>query len=160
MLETFIKSYSFLYHTNFKRMSKKNLFYPGFNDENLDRDKKWNDDLAGERNIDDLAYNEEDDSSEIDVPQQDEIYDHPNPYKTSVKNGGDFDSSYDEANKEALDQYQENKDESFLDEYGMHVDKGEIVDLDPLDESLAETPEDQRDDLDEEGYPKNDRPFK
>jgi hypothetical protein len=137
-------------------MSKKNLFYPGFNDENLDRDKEMNDDLAGERDIEGLAYNEEDDSSEIDVPTQDEFYDHPNPYKTSVKNGGDFNSDYDEANKEALDQYQENVDEEPYDEYGMRIDNGSIVALDPIDESLAETPEDQREDLDEEGYPLND----
>ena len=141
-------------------MSKKNQFYPGFNDENLDRDKEWNDDLQGQKNIDDLAYNEEDDSTEIDVPEQDEPYDHPNPYNTSVKNGGDFNSDYDEANKVALDQYQDNTEESFLDEYGMRIDEGSIVEVDPVDESLAETPEDQRDDLDEEGYPKNDRPMK
>lgn len=38
----------------------------------------------------------------------------------------------------------------------MHIDSGKIVQLDPLDEELAMTEEDQRDDLDEEGYPKND----
>ncbi len=141
-------------------MSKKNLFYPGFNDENLDRDKQWNDDLQGQRNIDDLAYNEEEDSTEIDVPEQDYPYDHPNPYQTGVKNGGDFNSDYDEQNKEALDEYQTNVDESFLSEYGMHVDDGSIVHVDPADASLSETPEDQRDDLDEEGYPINDSPMK
>jgi hypothetical protein len=40
---------------------------------------------------------------------------------------------------------------------GMHIDNGEIVDLDPIDEVLGRTPEDRRDDLDEEGYPKNDQ---
>jgi hypothetical protein len=30
------------------------------------------------------------------------------------------------------------------------------VELDPIDEILSHTPEDDRDDLDEEGYPKND----
>jgi len=39
----------------------------------------------------------------------------------------------------------------------MHIDNGEITELDPLDEALSHTPEDDRDDLDEEGYPKNDR---
>ena len=40
----------------------------------------------------------------------------------------------------------------------MHVDGGEIVELDPEDEFLARTPEDERTDLDEEGYPINDSP--
>ena len=40
----------------------------------------------------------------------------------------------------------------------MHIDSGKIVELSPTDEALARTPEDDRDDLDEEGYPKNDTP--
>ena len=43
-----------------------------------------------------------------------------------------------------------------IDEFGMHIDSGKIVELDPIDEELSRTPEDDRDDLDEEGYPKND----
>jgi hypothetical protein len=37
----------------------------------------------------------------------------------------------------------------------MHIDDGEITEVDPADAALAHTPEDDRDDLDEEGYPKN-----
>ena len=145
-------------------MSKKNQFYPGFQDENLDRDKRWKEDLGETRDIDDLSYVEEKDSFEVDVPQQDDVYDHPNPYRTSPVNKSDYDSDFDEANKEALDQYTDERegqleDEGF-DEDGIHIDDGDIVRLDPVDESLAETPEDQRDDLDEEGYPKNDEPMK
>ena len=46
--------------------------------------------------------------------------------------------------------------ESNLDELGMHIDS-KIVELLPIDEELSKTLEDDRDDLDEEGYPKNDR---
>src|SRR5690606_23021214 len=146
-------------------MSKKNQFYPGFNDENLDRDKQWKDELGETRNIDDLSFDEENNSYEIDKPESDEQYDHPNPYRTSPVNKSDYDSDFDEANKEALDHYTDDDEdtpleEERLEEDGMHIDDGDIVHLDPIDESLAETPEDQRDDLDEEGYPKNDEPMK
>jgi hypothetical protein len=40
----------------------------------------------------------------------------------------------------------------------MHIDsKGKILELDPIDDILSRTPEDSRTDLDEEGYPLNDR---
>ena len=46
-----------------------------------------------------------------------------------------------------------------VDKLGMHIDNaGSIVNVDPIDEVLGHTPEDDRDDLDEEGYPKNDTP--
>ncbi|WP_262889285.1 hypothetical protein [Pedobacter panaciterrae] len=38
----------------------------------------------------------------------------------------------------------------------MHVDNGKSVKLNPEDEFLGRTAEDDRDDLDEEGYPVND----
>jgi hypothetical protein len=142
-------------------MDPKNKFYPGFNDENLDRDKELKDELNVEVNKDDLSFNEENDSYELDVDSKDGDYFHPDPYDTSAKNGADFDSTWDEANAGAQDEY--NKDASLetdLDKLGMHIDNGEIIELDPIDESLAQTPEDERDDLDEEGYPKNDMPLK
>ena len=37
---------------------------------------------------------------------------------------------------------------------------GKILEIDPEDELLARTPEDERTDLDEEGYPINDQPDK
>ncbi len=139
-------------------MSNKDKFYPGFNDENLDRDKKMKDDPGAEINKDDLTYNTEDDSFELDVKSDDLDYDHPDPYNTSAKNGSDFDSDYDEANITAADEYHKiNDDEDpVVEEYGMHIDSGKIARLDDADEALAQTSEDERDDLDEEGYPKSD----
>ncbi len=134
-------------------------FYPGFNDENLDRDKELEDELGAETNTADLAYDPEKDSFELDVTSKDEDYDHPDPYTTSVRNGSDFDSDFDEANITANDEYHRANDNSAeapeADEFGMHIDSGKIVQLDPLDEELGMTAEDNREDLDEEGYPKN-----
>lgn len=138
----------------------KDKFYPGSNDENLDRDEDIKKELGAEVSKDDLSYDPEKDSFEIDVQSEDEEYDHPDPYTTSVKSGSDFDSDFDEANITANDEYHRANDDaaeiSETGEYGMHIDSGKIVQLDPLDEELAMTPEDERDDLDEEGYPKND----
>ncbi|PWG79163.1 hypothetical protein DDR33_18575 [Pararcticibacter amylolyticus] len=138
-------------------MNGNNKFYPGFNDENLDRDKRMKEDGA-DAGREDLSFNEEDDSFEIDVRSEDEDYDHPDPYNTAAKNGTDFDSDYDEANLTAVDEYRRVNDdiEPEIDEYGMHIDSGKITKLSNLDEELARTAEDDRDDLDEEGYPKND----
>jgi hypothetical protein len=68
-------------------------------------------------------------------------------------------STYDEANPyDAADEYIPNESlETDVDKLGMHIDNGEIVELDATDRVLSHTPEDDRDDLDEEGYPKNDR---
>ncbi|HEY1025608.1 MAG TPA: hypothetical protein VGE26_10625 [Sphingobacteriaceae bacterium] len=130
-------------------------FYPGFNDENLDRDKKIKDELGAEVNKDDLAYNENDDSYELDVESTDQEYDHPDPYNSSAPNGSDFDSDYDEANPLVSNEYDKDASlETDLDNLGMHVNSGNIVELSETDEDLARTPEDDRDDLDEEGYPK------
>jgi len=138
----------------------KDKFYPGFNDENLDRDKEMKEELGETANISDLAFDPEKDSFEIDVESNDEDYVHPDPYSTGVKNGSDFDSDYDEANLTANDEYHRVNDGAGdvpeANEFGMHIDSGKIVELDPLDESLSQTPEDERTDLDEEGYPKND----
>ncbi len=139
----------------------KQTFYPEFNDENQDRDKKMKDELGETINKEDLTFNEDEQSFEYDVKSDDPDYDHPDPYNTAVKNGGDILSTYDEANPMAVDEYI--KDESLetdVSNLGMHIDNGEIVAVDPIDEILSHTPEDDRDDLDEEGYPKNDTPLK
>lgn len=137
----------------------KDKFYPGFNDENLDRDDETNEDIGATSDKEDLSYDPERDSFELDVKSEDEDYDHPDPYTTSVKNGSDFDSDFDEANITANDEYHRANDDAAevpeVDEFGMHIDSGKIVQLDPLDEELSMTSEDNRDDLDEEGYPKN-----
>jgi hypothetical protein len=139
-------------------MIDQNTTSPGFNDENIDRDKKLKDDLGDRSETEDLLYNEEKNSYEIDVKGEDPLYDHPDPYDTAAPNGEDFNSTYDEANNEALDEYAPSAGlESDVDSLGMHIDHGQSVELDAIDEVLARTPEDDRDDLDEEGYPKNDR---
>lgn len=123
-----------------------------------DRDQALKDDLNMEVNIDDLAYDEEKNSYELDVKSEDPDYIHPDPYDTAVENGGDADSDFDEANPTAVNEYDKNLSlETDLEELGMHVDNGNIVEVLPIDEQLSRTPEDDRDDLDEEGYPKNDR---
>ena len=67
--------------------------------------------------------------------------------------------TYDEANPyDAGEEYIPKESlETDVDKLGMHIDEGEIVDVDVTDRVLGHTPEDDRDDLDEEGYPKNDR---
>ncbi|TWR27544.1 hypothetical protein FPZ43_13810 [Mucilaginibacter pallidiroseus] len=124
--------------------------------EDLDNSTETNDNLDN----DNLNYNEELDSYELDVKGEDEDYDHPDPYDTSAKNGEDFDSTYDEANPyDVKGEFDTGRSlETDAESLGMHIDSGKIVELDPRDEALAHTPEDDRDDLDEEGYPINDKP--
>jgi hypothetical protein len=130
-----------------------------FDNDNDDRDRTLKDDLDETIDKEQLSYNKADNSYEYDVKSDDPDYDHPDPYNTSVKNGSDFDSTYDEANPyDAVDEYIPNENlETDVDLLGMHVDNGESVLVDPADDALARTPEDDRDDLDEEGYPKNDK---
>src|SRR5690606_16647245 len=92
-----------------------------------------------------------------DVDPQVRDYQHPNPYETSAPGGSDMNSDWDEANQNVGDEYQKDRSlEDDAEDLGMHIDEGQITELDPLDERLAETPEDKKKDLDEEGYPKND----
>jgi len=133
--------------------------YPELDDESSDRDSALKDSLGEEPAAENLNFNEDEDSFEYDVKSDDPDYDHPDPYNTAVKNGADMDSTYDEANPfDAVDEYIPNESlETDVDQLGMHIDDGKIVEVDPLDEILSRTPEDNRSDLDEEGYPKNDR---
>jgi len=121
-------------------------------------DKIHNTDLGETKDFENLSFDKEKNSFELDVKGTDKDYDHPLPYDTTAANGGDDNSDYDEANPYIGDEYAKKDDqvESDLDELGMHVDNGESVELDPEDEFLARTPEDDRTDLDEEGYPIND----
>jgi hypothetical protein len=134
-------------------------FYPEFDDENADRDKTLKDDLGETIDKEDLTYNAETNSFEYDVKSDDPDYDHTDPYNTAAKNGEDMNSTYDEANPfDATDEYIPNESlETDVDKLGMHIDDGAIVELDAADKALSHTPEDDRDDLDEEGYPKNDK---
>lgn len=138
---------------------QKDTFYPSFDDENEDRDKTLKDELGETIDKEELTYNAEENSFEYDVKSDDPNYDHPDPYNTTAKNGEDMNSTYDEANPyDAGDEYIPKESlETDVDKLAMHIDDGDIVELDPTDKILAHTPEDDRDDLDEEGYPKNDR---
>jgi len=133
-------------------------FYPAFDDDSQDRDRTLKDDLGETINKEDLNYDPDKNSYEYDVKSDDPDYDHPDPYDTTVKNGDDISSTYDEANTYDINGEYDNKRsiETDVDQLGMHIDDGSIVELDPTDAALAHTPEDDRDDLDEEGYPKND----
>ncbi|HEY8782853.1 MAG TPA: hypothetical protein VIM16_14610 [Mucilaginibacter sp.] len=139
---------------------KKETFYPGFDDENEDRDRTLKDDLGETIDNENLTYNADENSFEYDVKSDDPDYVHPDPYNTSVKNGEDMNSTYDEANPyDTVDEYIPNESlETDVDKLGMHIDDGDITELDPTDRVLGHTAEDDRNDLDEEGYPKNDKP--
>lgn len=131
--------------------------FPELEDSNTDRDRTIKDSLGATVNQKDLLFNTETNSFELDVPSDDPEYDHPDPYETAAANGEDFDSDWDEANPVVGDEYSKDASlETDVEKLGMHIDSGRIVELDPIDEELAKTEEDERDDLDEEGYPKND----
>jgi hypothetical protein len=123
-------------------------------------DKIHNSDLGETKDFNQLSFNKEKNSYELDVKGPDKDYDHPLPYDTTAENGGDENSDYDEANPYIGDEYatREEKRKAELDNQGMHIDHGEIVEVNEEDELLARTPEDDRTDLDEEGYPLNDEP--
>jgi len=114
----------------------------------------------GEVNKENLSFDERKQSYELDVKGTEPDYDHPMGYETVATGAVDDDSTYDEANPYVGDEYASDDEiaDDKLEELGMHVDNGESVKLSAEDEILARTPEDNRDDLDEEGYPINDEP--
>ncbi|MDQ7949522.1 MAG: hypothetical protein REI78_13605 [Pedobacter sp.] len=129
-------------------------------DPNQANDKLHGNNLGETKDFDNLSYDRDKKSYEYDVKGDDPDYDHPMPYETVAAGAVDDNSTYDEANPYVGDEYasDEEKVNDKLDELGMHVDNGESVLLSPEDEILARTDEDDRDDLDEEGYPVNDKP--
>ncbi len=116
----------------------------------------------GESNLHDnearnLKYNEEENSYELDVESIDEDYQHPDPYDTAADNGDDMNSDYDEANPYVGDEYEKNKSlKDDIEKLGMHTTDDEHFKLSKRDEKNSHVPEDDRDDLDAEGYPKKD----
>ncbi|MES2279116.1 MAG: hypothetical protein V4592_24000 [Bacteroidota bacterium] len=138
-------------------MNPDNTFSEFDNDDD-DRDRTLKDDLGETIDTENLKYNADKNSFEYDVKSDDPDYDHPDPYDTTVKNGEDISSTYDEANPYDVNgEYDAKRNiETDADDLAMHIDDGEIVEVDAADAALARTPEDDRDDLDEEGYPKND----
>lgn len=124
------------------------------------KDKLHDSDLGETKDFNELSYDKEKNSFEFDVNGGERNYEHPLPYDTSAPNGEDSISTYDEANPYVGNEYnaQRQMDEQ-LEDNGMRIDEsGESVLLNPADRILSETEEDWRDDLDEEGYPKNDLP--
>ncbi|ACU02957.1 hypothetical protein [Pedobacter heparinus] len=116
--------------------------------------------LGETKDFENLSYDKDKNSFEFDVRGKDEDYDHPLPYDTSAPNGEDSISTYDESNPYIGTEYDNEKEMSErLDGAGMRIDNnGESIELSPEDEILSRTPEDDREDLDEEGYPVNDKP--
>lgn len=123
-------------------------------------DKLHNSDLGETKDFNELSFDKNKNSFEFDVKGTEKDYDHPLPYDTSAPNGEDSISTYDEANPYVGNEYDEDGQvDEQIEGNGMHIDDtGESVTVDPADKLLAQTEEDFRDDLDEEGYPKNDRP--
>ncbi|WP_257657598.1 hypothetical protein [Parapedobacter lycopersici] len=119
----------------------------------------------GQRNTDetreptgeDLKYNEASDSFELDVePQEGDDYQHDDPYQTAAPHGEDDNSSWDEANPEANEEYRDKPSDVDGQLDGLDIVDDRALRLDETDELLARTPEDRRGDLDEEGYPLRD----
>lgn len=131
-------------------------------DANKAKDKLHSMNLGETQDFDNLSYDKDKNSFEFDVRGKDVDYDHPLPYDTSAPNGEDSISTYDESNPYNGSEYDHEKElNERLDGAGMRIDNnGESVELSPEDEILSRTPEDDRDDLDEEGYPMNDKPGK
>lgn len=139
-----------------KVMEIKRKKVKGIKPDRTDRDEALKEDLHMEINVDDLAFDPDKNSYEMDVIADDPDYIHHNPYDTAVENGSDALSDFDEANPTAIKEYDKNASlETDLDVLAMHVQSEEDSLTD--EESFSETPEDNRDDLDAEGYPKNDR---
>ena len=114
-------------------------------------------DLGETKDFNNLSYDKDKNSFEFDVKGDEKDYDHPLPYDTSAPNGEDSVSTYDEANPYVGSEYDDEEQvEENLESAAMRIDTEENLELDPEDELLSRTPEDDRDDLDEEGYPIND----
>lgn len=113
---------------------------------------------SSETSKENLAFDEHKKSYELDVKGENKDYDHPMGYETVAKGAVDGDSTYDDSNPYVGDEYADKAEiaDDELEELGMHVDSGQSVKVGKNDEALAHTPEDDRDDLDEEGYPKYD----
>lgn len=113
----------------------------------------------GESNLNDnearnLKFNEEENSYELDVESENEDYQHPDPYDTAADNGEDMNSDYDEANPYVGNEYEKNHSlEDDLGNLGMHQTDADDLKISDKDEKNSHVPEDDRDDLDAEGYP-------
>lgn len=114
-------------------------------------------DEQGPSDPQDLAYNEEEDSYELDVQDNDPEWEHPMDYDTISEGAQDDDSTYDDSNPYVGEEYADKEDlaNEELGDNNMHISDDRILKVSKLDEDLSHNAEDDRDDLDEEGYPKN-----
>lgn len=125
---------------------------------NEDNNKQGKTDEEKDNVTDNLSYNTQKDSYELDVDDDDPDYDHPADYDTLAEGAEDDDSTYDDSNPFVGDEYAD-EDDLEADDWekeGMHETDAEHLRVSRKDQELSRTAEDLRDDLDEEGYPKND----
>lgn len=130
--------------------------------ENIMEEKKNKKNVEGEgANFEprDLAYNEEDASYELDVNDKDPDWDHPANYDTLSEGAENDDSTYDSSNPYVGDEYADLDElrEDNLEDNNMRITDASNLRISKKDEELAKDEEDYRDDLDAEGYPKNDK---
>jgi hypothetical protein len=122
------------------------------------RDERFNRSAQSELKDDEaqnLRFNEEENSYEIDIEPIDEEYQHLNPYDTAADNGDDINSDYDESNPYIGKEYDKDASlETDIPNLGMHLTSEESFKLNENDKDLSRTEEDNRRDLDLEGYPK------
>lgn len=128
---------------------------------NLNNNEDINNLDRTDADLSNLNYDSEKNSFELDVTPdkiEDRDYQHPDPYDTTAENGEDFNSDYDESNPFVGDEYDKDASlEKDADALGMHISDEDDLRLKTEERMDAITPEDFREDLDQEGYPKNDR---
>lgn len=126
------------------------------NSEENKKQNEVNDDDQGPKDPKDLVYNKEDASYELDVNDNDPDWEHPSDYDTISEGAADDDSTYDSSNPYVGEEYAplDELQEENLEDNNMHVEGESIVRVSKEDEELSRDAEDERDDLDEEGYPK------
>lgn len=125
--------------------------------EDLDNERMGDLEDDQEELAENLNYDEQEDSYDLDAEPSARDFHHPSPYDSSAKGGEDMDSTWDEANLVVGNEYDEQGSfEEEMEESAIHIRDSKILELSKEDEELSETEEDLRDDLDEEGYPLND----
>lgn len=123
----------------------------------LDLNIENEDKKMGETTGEDLKYNAQEDSFELDPETEDEEYQHPLPYDTSAPSGEDDNSSYDEENIYTRNEYEDKM--TILDEQLEESETDRVLEsyeLEDRDEQLTNQEENKSPEEDEEGYPKRD----
>lgn len=111
--------------------------------------------LIGQKN---LLFDESENSFTLDIVSEEADYQHFDPYDSFAKNGSDSLSTFDEANLYDIENEFNLSDslEANAESLGMHLTDSRYLTTRAADKLLSRTPEDDRDDLDDEGYPIND----